>query len=55
LAAASQRLGEKIYADVQDADGGTNSNDSTGARDAANEKKGEEVTDVEFKDANAKR
>ena len=55
LAAASQKLGEKIYADVQDADGGTNSNDSTSARDAANEKKGEEVTDVEFKDANAKR
>ncbi len=55
LAAASQKLGEKIYADVQDADGGTNSNDSTSARDAANEKKGEEVTDVEFKDGNAKR
>ena len=55
LAAASQKLGEKIYADVPDADGGTNSNDSTSARDAANEKKGEEVTDVEFKDANAKR
>lgn len=55
LAAASQKLGEKIYAGVQDADGGTNSNDSTSARDAANEKKGEEVTDVEFKDANAKR
>ena len=55
LATASQKLGERIYADVQDADGGTNSNDSTSARDAANEKKGEEVTDVEFKDANAKR
>jgi len=54
LSAASLALGERIYADVQ-TDGGTGSDRSTSTQDTGSEKKQEDVTDVEFKDATAKR
>ncbi|WP_247350269.1 molecular chaperone DnaK [Ralstonia pseudosolanacearum] len=54
LAAASQKLGEKIYADVQ-TQAGADPNRSAGAQEAGSEKSDEEVTDVEFKEGNPKR
>ncbi|WP_019447869.1 molecular chaperone DnaK [Cupriavidus sp. BIS7] len=53
LNAASLALGERIYANVQ-AEGGTGSEHSTSAQDTGSEKKQDDVTDVEFKDANSK-
>jgi len=53
LATASLKLGEKVYADVQvQPDTGTGR--AADAKEASTEKKGEDVEDVEFKEAGAK-
>ncbi|QWC91295.1 molecular chaperone DnaK [Cupriavidus metallidurans] len=54
LAAASQKLGEKIYADVQ-TQAGSDPGRSAEAQAAGSEKSDEDVTDVEFKEGNPKR
>jgi len=54
LSSASLALGEKIYADVQ-AEGATGLDRSSSAQEAGNGRGSEDVTDVEFKDANPKR